>query len=244
MSFSIPNTALPDPPAFADFTTSQPCITGSLTVANAAANIVLVSGNYGQTREEPAIYVPPTSIPIIRPANAYLYGFRAQNALAGATARVFGGFWGASDPSLGGGSPFNTEVGAGGGIVTPGLAQLGAVATAGLTLGVAIAPIPGCTVTFTVNGTAATISIIGTFDINVSVFAATTALGWVFIDAGGVATATFAPTAVNERYQVAATYTAAIGAGNHTVTLQGQKIAAVGTYIVQNAQLSVIVNDR
>ncbi len=124
-----------------------------------------------------------------------------------------------------------------------------AAATAGLTLSTTATDITGATVTFTTVNDDVDVLIIGTFDAQCNTVSGSTVIqGFCVVDGGAAESgvALFLATASAQRATVVQTWKVTLAAaGSHTIKLQGNKTAAVGTYtIVQtHTKISVLVLD-
>lgn len=107
-----------------------------------------------------------------------------------------------------------------------------AQANANLTLGTALADVPGASVTATAGGAGAVYKVRGTFDFEIQVAGAAVGVGNLDIDGAAITgTAVFGDPAgaATMRGTVTQTWEGTVGAGSHTFKLRANKSAAAGT---------------
>lgn len=111
MPLTIPNTTLQNAYAPATTFSGQDIFEwGFFTIANAAAFVQLVQGQFGQADLQPEVYCPPATYPIASGVKNKVTGIRARNAVAGQNAQFFGSLFYPGEPGIQAGTPFTGTI--------------------------------------------------------------------------------------------------------------------------------------
>lgn len=137
MPLTIQNTTVQDaysePATFAGYDVFHD---GWITVANNPVACQLALGRYGQAGWSDEIYLPPSTVPLRPGQRTPIAGIRFRNFIAGSPAQVFGSLFYPGEAGLGGGTPFDSVVSAGGAVSGTGTGVIaGRVSSAGAILG-------------------------------------------------------------------------------------------------------------